>query len=513
MVLSEHDRRLVETLAELAYCNPFNQRRLELERSGLGSAFDEADTHLWSRTQATTRHERSNVVQLNAHAERLVSLVTPLTTASAWPSDPLARHYEGLVAYVLYYRHFASLELDELASSNASQLSSHWRAFHAQYRTFFATDASTTHDTSAAAHLFACFSQVRRAFRQIFDCILGESSPAAALRETVWQSIFTHDMRRYRRTLYQSMRELPTLITGPSGTGKELVARAIALSQYIPFDPVRERFVGDTEHAFLPLNLSALSPTLIESELFGHSRGAFTGAVADRVGWLEACPPHGGVFLDEIGELDPAIQVKLLRVVQQRTYNRLGDTDERIFAGKLLAATNRDLSQEIAENHFRADLFYRLCADRIATPTLAEQLRDEPKTLELLVSFVAERIAPGEAEGLAAEVLAWIAEHLPADYPWQGNIRELEQCVRNILVRRHYAPDQASPNGEPDWVQAAREGRLSSEQLLAAYTTWVYARLGNYEAAAEQLAVDRRTVKARVDPVLLKTFRAAHAVP
>lgn len=313
--------------------------------------------------------------------------------------------------------------------------------FHQQYRALYDSPHHTQHDTAAAAHLFACFSQVRRAFRHIFDCILGESSPAAHLRETVWQSIFTHDMRRYRRTLYRSMRELPTLITGPSGTGKELVARAIARSQYIPFDPLQERFVGDSEHAFLLLNLSALSPTLIESELFGHSRGSFTGAVADWGGRLEACPPHGSVFLDEIGELDPAIQVKLLRVVQHRTYARLGATDELPFLGKLIAATNRNLSQEMENNRFRADLFYRLCADRIETPTLAEQLRDEPQTLELLVSFVAERIAPGEAEGLTNEAMAWIEQHLPTEYPWRGNIRELEQCVRNILVRRHYAPE------------------------------------------------------------------------
>ena len=112
------------------------------------------------------------------------------------------------------------------------------------------------------------------------------------------------------------MGDVTTLVTGPSGTGKELVARAIGLSRYIPFDAEGQAFADDTPRSFVPLNLSALSPTLIESELFGHRRGAFTGAVADRAGWLETCPPRGTVFLDEIGELDPAIQVKLLRVLQ-----------------------------------------------------------------------------------------------------------------------------------------------------------------------------------------------------
>jgi transcriptional regulator with PAS, ATPase and Fis domain len=111
-------------------------------------------------------------------------------------------------------------------------------------------------------------------------------------------------MRRYRRLLFDRMTDISTLVMGASGTGKELVARAIGLSRYIPFDATRGGFVEDFEGSFIALNLSAMSPTLIESELFGHRRGAFTGAVADRVGFLEACPPLGTVFLDEIGELD-----------------------------------------------------------------------------------------------------------------------------------------------------------------------------------------------------------------
>src|SRR5262249_20140703 len=162
--------------------------------------------------------------------------------------------------------------------------------------------------------------QVRRAFHFIYRNILGESAPAVRLRAAVWESIFTRDIRRYRRSLFRRMGDVATLIVGPSGTGKELVARAIGLARYIPFDPDREAFVEDYAGAFYSLNPSALSPTLIESELFGHRRGAFTGAVEDRIGWLEACRPLGTVFLDEIGELDPAIQVKLLRVLQTREF-------------------------------------------------------------------------------------------------------------------------------------------------------------------------------------------------
>src|SRR5205807_7519239 len=191
----------------------------------------------------------------------------------------------------------------------------------------------TRHD---ARHLFACFRQIQRAFEQIFRDIIGSSIPAARLRAAVWQSIFTHDMRRYCRTLYQRMGDFATLITGPSGTGKELSARAIAFSRYVPFDDKRLAFPGEEAAAFFPINISALSPTLVESELFGHRRGSFTGAIGGRKGWRETCPALGWVLLDEVGDLDPAIQVKLLRVIETRTFHPVGETASRQFRGKLI---------------------------------------------------------------------------------------------------------------------------------------------------------------------------------
>src|SRR2546429_7883924 len=177
---------------------------------------------------------------------------------------------------------------------------------------------------------------------------------AARLRAAVWQSIFTHDIRRYQRTLYERMGDFTTLITGPSGTGKELVARAVGLSRYVPFDPKTSTFAEDFAGSFYAINLSALPPTLIESELFGHRRGAFTGALQDRRGWLEVCPPRGTVFLDEIGDLDASIQVKLLRGIQTRTFQPLGDTQDRHLHGKLIAETNRLLSTAILGGSFRS---------------------------------------------------------------------------------------------------------------------------------------------------------------
>jgi DNA-binding NtrC family response regulator len=329
--------------------------------------------------------------------------------------------------------------------------------------------------------------------------------PAARLRASIWQSIFTHDMRRYRRVLYGKMGDFPTLITGPSGTGKELIARAIAGARYVPFDAERMEFADAPGESFLAINIPALSPTLIESELFGHRRGSFTGAIGDRKGWLEACPLSGSVFLDELGEMDLAIQVKLLRVMETRRFSAVGDTVLRDFHGKLIAATNRDLPAEIRAGRFREDLYYRLCADLIQTPSLADQIRDSPQVLSELVHYMALRTVGDEAERCLPEIEEWIAKQLPADYAWPGNYRELEQCVRNVIIRRSYQPlaQAGSASADDDEFFARfRAGQLSADELLARYAARVYRLTGSYEEAARRMGLDRRTVKANVERFL-----------
>jgi transcriptional regulator with PAS, ATPase and Fis domain len=245
-----------------------------------------------------------------------------------------------------------------------------------------------------------------------------------------------------------------------------------------------------------------LAPTLIESELFGHRRGAYTGALEDRAGWLEVCPPLGTVFVDEIGELDPLIQVKLLRVLQTRTFQRLGDTTTRHFKGKIIAATNRDLGKEMAGGTFRTDFYYRLCSDLIRTPSLREQVSGNPKEMKNLILFISHRVIGDEGAGaLAEEVHEWIEKHLGDDYAWPGNFRELEQCVRNVLIRKEYHPPTAAGHA-PEAQRLAEDldaGRLSAEDLLQRYCALVYSRTRNYEETARRLGLDRRTVKSKVE--------------
>ncbi|QDU90394.1 Nitrogen assimilation regulatory protein [Pirellulimonas nuda] len=505
MNLSAADRAFLAALSRLAYSNPFTPERIALEAEALGDLYQPQDQFAWSRRGGAAAGERVNVKQLAERAEQVVERLRAAHAGGDRLAPDVLGWYVDAAAYCLYYRHMVPVSdtrLAKVARPTQGAAGALWRDFARDYDHFFGPVGSRLPDMLSPAHLFACLFQIRRAFFAIYDHLLGESRPAAQLRANVWLSIFTHDMRRYRRSLYARMRDLATLVTGPTGAGKELVARAIGLSQYIAFSPERECFTGDGAQAFLPLNLSAMSPTLIESELFGHCRGAFTGATADRVGWFEACPGHGAVFLDEVGELDEQIQVKLLRVLQDRTFNRLGDPRPRVFEGRIIAATNRDLAAQMAHGSFRTDFYYRLCSDRIEAPSLRDHLADRPESFGELVRHIAQRAAGDEADGLADEVQAWADANLPPDYPWPGNIRELEQCVRSVLIRKAYAPPAPRAAPEPDrpaWLDRAHRGELTAAQLLSQYAAAHYARTGSYEQTAAALGLDRRTVRAKVE--------------
>jgi hypothetical protein len=487
--LRDEERRLLERLSALARSNPFLPERIQREREALGDDFEEVSS-VWSKQ---LDRQNPNVAKLAARAEPVAEKLRSRLAAGAKPSQDELRVYEELVFYLLY-----DLYDLELVDAMVNRTVRFYHDFERRARYYLGTARPRRELDEELPHWFAFMFQVRRASHHIFEFILGSSMPVAELRGAVWQSIFTHDLRRYRRSLFDKMGDLATLISGPSGTGKELVARAIGASRYIPFDPKTRRFAIDPRRTFFPLNLSALPNTLIESELFGHRRGAFTGALADRKGWLELCPELGTVFLDEIGELEPGIQVKLLRALESREFQPLGETRSFRFEGKIVAATNRDLAAEMHSGRFRPDLYYRLCSDLIATPSLDEQLGDRPSDLEELVRFLSRRIVgEREAEDVTQEVMSWIARALPPDYPWPGNVRELEQCVRNVLVRREYRPQLDRP--DRPWLVDAAAGRLTAEELLQHYCRLVYARTGSYVETARRLGLDRRTVKARVE--------------
>jgi MoxR-like ATPase len=509
--LAAQEREQVENIAKLVFCNPFTPEWINYQRRALGAEFKEGGQVWSSRTGSPEDHV--NLAKLEGRVTELAETLRGSLANGAQPSQEELALYEGLITFLLYVRCSERFRAENLATFEGDltrRRIGYYKEFADQAHHYLSAGDRTFGQIDDLPHLFACFFQIRRAFHYIFAHIVGGSLPGARLRAAAWQSIFTHDIRRYRRSLFRHMGEVTTLITGPSGSGKDLVARAIAMARYVPFDPHRCAFRENFLESFHALSLSALSPTLIESELFGHRKGAFTGALEDRVGWLEACSPSGTVFLDEIGDLEGSIQIKLLRVLENRIFHRLGETRPRNFRGKIIAATNCDLTGEIAGRRFRADLYYRLCADEIRTPSLAERLADDPGELRTLVLYIARQAAgDAEAETVAAEVEEYIRRNLGMDYPWPGNIRELAQCVRNILVRREYRPTAVTaPGAAEGFLADVAAGRLGVEELLRRYSTLVFARAGTYEEAARRLGTDRRTVKSRVDPQFLAELQA-----
>lgn len=224
------------------------------------------------------------------------------------------------------------------------------------------------------------------------------------------------------------------LITGESGTGKELVARAIHMQSSRCHKP------------FLTVNCGALPEQLLESELFGHQKGAFTGAISNKIGLLEAA--HGGTFFfDEIGEMPPALQVKLLRVLQEKEFKRIGGTQNIKVDIRILAATNRNLKQAVIEGHFREDLFYRLNVILIEVPPLRKRREDIP----LLVDHFIQKYSQ-ERQRHPKRISPQVME-LFDSYPWPGNVRELENVIERAMILE--SGDTITPASLPEHI---REG-------------------------------------------------------
>jgi transcriptional regulator with PAS, ATPase and Fis domain len=292
------------------------------------------------------------------------------------------------------------------------------------------------------------------------------------------------------------MEDFSTLLLGETGTGKGQAAAAIGRSVFIPYLPENRRFAANFTETFIATNLSQFAENLIESELFGHRKGAFTGAIDNHQGVFERCSPHGALFLDEIGEVAIPVQIKLLQVLQERTFTPIGDREKKRFSGRVIAATNRPLTDLRRQGRFRDDFFYRLCSDVIEVPTLRRRLTESSGELEQLVRVLLQRIAGEPAAALADQVLETLRRDLPSDYAWPGNVRELEQAVRRILLTGSYKPDAPSLDAattEDRLFEQMRHGRLSADALLSGYSAMLYERLGSYAAVAERTGLDPRT--------------------
>jgi two-component system response regulator HydG len=277
--------------------------------------------------------------------------------------------------------------------------------------------------------------------------------------------------------------ESTVLIQGESGTGKEVVARYI------------HDLSARTEGAFHSINCGALPESLLESELFGHVKGSFTGAVKDKTG-LFAAAARGTFFLDEIGETTPATQVKLLRVLQHREVIRVGATEPEPIDTRLLAATNRDLEEEIKRGTFRSDLFYRLNVIALHLPPLRQRREDIPLLAEHFLTRASQ------VRGENPKVLSSDALEALQEYAWPGNVRELENALERAVILTNgetigvnALPERLTERKAEPLVAERAPTNPTLEAIERAYILWVLqSEGGNKTRAADTLGIDPSTL-------------------
>jgi transcriptional regulator with GAF, ATPase, and Fis domain len=309
----------------------------------------------------------------------------------------------------------------------------------------------------------------------------GWSAAMAALRSNVWRACFGDDLTE-TFDLVETIRNHHVLVHGETGTGKELVAKALQEGTVLRGKKAKN----------LSFNVAALTPNLVESELFGYRQGAFSGAEEDRAGLLEEA--HGGtIFLDEIGELSLPFQAKLLRAVQEREIRRVGDTQSRLADVRYVSATHRELEGLVEAGSFRADLLHRLQGFVVRVPPLRERPEDIPELGATLLPV-------GRATPARARAEQWLRSREVATYGWPGNVRELQAALRNVLLN---LPDPRGPLTTPSGVSDV----LPLELLAATwpercvrewYEQRVYARCGgNLAETARVLGVATSTLHRR----------------
>jgi hypothetical protein len=478
--LTPADREFFAKVARAAFTNPFSPMRLELDLQIAGASpinpGDDLVEQVIARVGdrlAALAGERKNDLRLFAGEDRDILRIVFLFDI-----------------YHRFRKEFDTFIIRQIEAGDAP--------CHIPFaRDIFAHLTGYGFGAEESRRYFAIFYQIRRAFYFIESALIGLSPSMHDLRFQLWNNVFTSDISWYDIHLWNRMEDFSTLLLGETGTGKGAAAAAIGCSGFIPFNEKSGCFSESFTRNFIAINLSQYPETLIESELFGHKKGAFTGAIENHAGIFSRCTPHGSIFLDEIGDVAVPVQIKLLQILQERTFSPVGSHDRLRFHGRVIAATNRPLNELRQQGVFRDDFYYRLCSDIITVPSLRQRLQEEPRELELLVTSILKRMLGHGGDFMTPLVYGVIeAEPGPA-YPWPGNVRELEQAVRRIILTRHYRGETNGPSpGLSGQLSAEVEaGTLDAQTLLAKYCKLLHQRHCTYEEVARRTGLDRRTVK------------------
>jgi formate hydrogenlyase transcriptional activator len=348
-------------------------------------------------------------------------------------------------------------------------------------------------------------AELERAFEEIKDLKDRVQDENVALREQIDQALMFEEIvgvsPALRAVLSRVSKVAPTdstvLLTGETGTGKELIARAI------------HKRSRRSSRAFVSVNCAAIPASLIASELFGHEKGAFTGATQRRLGRFELAE-EGTIFLDEVGELPAETQITLLHVLQEREFQRVGGNQSIRANARVIAATNRDLEAAIAEGKFRSDLFYRLNVFPIEIPPLRERREDIP----LLVEYFIDRYA--RKAGKNFQAVSKKSLDLLQSYPWPGNIRELQNVIeRSVVVceTENFSVDESwlsrKPLANPPKSQLELSEKLAAQEkeLIEAALRESGGRVSGPSGAAAKLGLHRSTLESKIMSLKIDKYR------
>ncbi len=471
-------------IASLAFINPFGEQREKEDIKLIGIAARSMDIF-----------QRSEKIQTLLHAQ--LQQLQPLT-------EFRITAYQGKTQEIMKFS-WLFYQFHEFQSQFNQFIDTQRLAGDTLLELSFAKELNHRFQLAGFTHIetekfIALFYQLHRGFYFINSAILGDCPSIVELRMRLWNNIFTFNPQWYMDYLCGKMEDFSTLLLGATGTGKTLIAHTIGCSGFIPFDLNKNRFKESFTRSFQFINLSQYPSSLLESELFGHKKGAFTGAIDHHQGLFNRCSEYGAVFIDEIGDIDIPTQVKLLNVIQDRTFSPVGSHEKLRFSGRVISATNRNISQLRKDGHFRDDLYYRLCSDVIEVPSLQQRIQENPEELNSLIINLLKRITDIPNTNLAPQIEKHIRTHIPANYAWPGNVRELEQCIRRIcLTGTCSITDEASStnlNNGFNFIDNA--GEDSVQKLLQQYCRFLYQRHESYEAVARITQLDRRTVKKHI---------------
>jgi transcriptional regulator with PAS, ATPase and Fis domain len=478
--ISSEERAIINTIAHATFVNPFTRQREELDRQ----IADTADGLLREEVISEVMKKVGELIHVLDN--RGVD-----TIQSFSHEDQLHSTYMYLFDVYHHFRH----EFDALIEKQVNTEGESCKVPFADEALDMLVRRGIMEEE--AVKYFAIFYQIRRAFYFIDRNLPGESECIRKLRRSLWNNVFTHDIRWYNQVLISRMEDFSTLLLGETGTGKGTAAAAIGRSGFIPFDLKQNRFKENFMKTFIQINLSQFPETLIESELFGHTKGAFTGAVEAHDGIFALSNPHGSIFLDEIGDVSIPIQIKLLQILQEREFSPVGSHARQRFDGRVIAATNKPIDILRSSGAFRDDFFYRLCSDMIVVPSLRQRIAENPKELNILLGSVLRRLTAEDISELFALVYGAIKESPGLDYHWPGNVRELEQCVRRILLTKSYKGEtqRLHQDLEAHIADTIQREKYDAQTLLADYCRLLYQRHGSYQDVARITGLDRRTVK------------------